>query len=88
MQRRLKAKGVTVLAVSVDVDESAYRQFVKDHNVNLLTVRDPDQKSSALYGTFKFPETYIVDRNGVIRRKFIGAVDWTAPEVTDFLSKL
>ena len=88
MQRRFKAKGVTVLAVSVDVDESAYRQFVKDHNVNLLTVRDPDQKSSALYGTFKFPETYIVDRNGVIRRKFIGAVDWTAPEVTDFLSKL
>ena len=88
MQRRLKDKGVTVLAVSVDVDESAYRQFVKDHNVNLLTVRDPDQKSSALYGTFKFPETYIVDRNGVIRRKFIGAVDWTAPEVTDFLGKL
>jgi peroxiredoxin len=88
MQRRFKAKGVTVLAVSVDVDESAYRQFVKDHNVNLLTVRDPDQKSSALYGTFKFPETYIVDRNGVIRRKFIGAVDWTAPEVTDFLGKL
>ena len=88
MQRRLKSKGVTVLAVSVDVDESAYRQFVKDHNVNLLTVRDPDQKSSALYGTFKFPETYIVDRNGVIRRKFIGAVDWTAPEVTDFLGKL
>ncbi len=88
MQRRFKAKGVTVLAVSVDVDEGAYRQFVKDHNVDLLTVRDPDQKSSALYGTFKFPETYIVDRNGVIRRKFIGAVDWTAPEVTDFLGKL
>ena len=88
MQRRLKAKGVTVVAVSVDVDEGAYQRFVKDHNVNLLTVRDPDQKSSALYGTFKFPETYIVDRNGVTRRKFIGAVDWTAPEVTDFLSKL
>jgi len=88
MQRRLKTKGVTVLAVSVDVDEGAYRRFLKDHNVNLLSVRDPDQKSSALYGTFKFPETYIVDRNGVTRRKFIGAVDWTAPEVTDFLGKL
>jgi len=88
MQRRMKAKGVTVLAVSVDVDENAYRQFLKDHNVNLLTVRDPDQKSSALYGTFKFPETYIVDRDGLIRRKFIGAVDWTEPQITDFLSKL
>jgi cytochrome c biogenesis protein CcmG, thiol:disulfide interchange protein DsbE len=88
MQRRLKAKGVTVLAVSVDVNGNAYKQFVKDHNVNLLTVRDASQKSSDLYGTFKFPETYIIDRNGVMRRKFIGAVDWTEPEVTDFLSKL
>ena len=88
MQRRLKPKGVTVLAVSVDVNGNAYKQFVKDHNVNLLTVRDASQKSSDLYGTFKFPETYIIDRNGVMRRKFIGAVDWTEPEVTDFLSKL
>jgi peroxiredoxin len=88
MQQRMKTKGVTVLAVSIDVDQGAYRQFLKDHNVNLLSVRDPDQKSSGLYGTFKYPETYIVDRNGVVRRKFIGAVDWTEPEVIDFLGKL
>jgi cytochrome c biogenesis protein CcmG, thiol:disulfide interchange protein DsbE len=88
MQRRMKAKGITVLAVSVDVDDGAYHQFVKDHNVNLLTVRDADQKSNSLYGTFKFPETYIIDRNGIMRRKFIGAVDWTDPEVTEFLSQL
>jgi len=88
MQRRMKVKGVTVLAVSIDVDESAYRRFVKDHNVNLITVRDPDQKVSKLYGTFGWPETYIIDRGGVVRRKFIGPVDWTDPEVTDFLSKL
>jgi cytochrome c biogenesis protein CcmG, thiol:disulfide interchange protein DsbE len=88
MQRRMKAKGVTVVAVSVDVDESAYRQFVKEHNVNLLTLRDASGNSNQLYGTFKFPETYILDRNGVMRRKFIGAVDWTEPEVTNFLSKL
>ena len=88
MQRRMKAKGVTVLAVSVDVDEGAYKQFVKDHNVNLMTVRDPSGKSNGLYGTFKFPETYIIDRNGVMRRKFIGAVDWTEPEITEFLGKL
>ncbi len=88
MQARMKARGVTVLAVSVDVDESNYRRFLKDHNVDLLTVRDPDQKTAGLYGTFKFPETYIIDRNGVMRRKMIGAVDWTEPEIVDFLSKL
>jgi len=88
MQRRMKSKGVTVLAVSVDVDDAKYLRFKTEHNVNLLTVRDPDQKSSGLYGTSKFPETYVIDRNGVMRRKFIGAVDWTEPEITDFLSKL
>ena len=88
MQQEMKPKGVTVLAVSVDVDEDNYRRFVRDHSVNLLTVRDADQKSNELYGTFKFPETYIIDRNGVMRRKFIGAVDWTEPEIIDFLGKL
>jgi peroxiredoxin len=88
MQQRMKAKGVTVLAVSVDVDQNSYQRFLKDHNVNLLAVRDGEQKSNQLYGTFKFPETYIIDRNGVVRRKFIGAVDWTEPEVVDYLNKL
>jgi peroxiredoxin len=88
MQQFMKAKGVTVLAVSVDADESRYKRFLRDHGVNLLSVRDPDQKSNSLYGTSKFPETYIIDRSGVVRRKFIGAVDWTEPEIIDFLGKL
>ena len=88
LQQKMRNKGITVLAVSVDQDESLYRRFVQDYNVNLLTVRDANQKSNNLYGTFKFPETYIIDRNGVMRRKFIGPVDWATPEVVDFLSKL
>jgi thiol-disulfide isomerase/thioredoxin len=42
MQRRMKAKGVTVVAVSIDVDENAYRQFLKQHGVeNASSLRDP-----------------------------------------------
>jgi len=89
MQRQMKSKGVTVLAVSVDVDENAYRRFVKDHSVNLLlTGRDPSGKSNRLYGTFMFPETYIIDRSGVLQRKFVGPVDWTEPEIMEFLAQL
>ena len=44
MQAQMKARGVTVLAVSVDVDESNYKRFHNDHAVNLLTVRHPDRK--------------------------------------------
>ena len=88
MQHKLGDKGITVLAVSIDEDEGAYHRFLIEHKVDLLTVRDAKAASNALYGTFKFPETYILDRNGIMRRKFIGEVDWTSPEVVEFLSKL
>ncbi|HVP52163.1 MAG TPA: TlpA disulfide reductase family protein [Terriglobales bacterium] len=87
MQSELKDR-VVVLAVSVDEDERSYHTFLKKNNVDLLTVRDPQQKSNELYGTFKFPETYIIDRNGVVQRKFIGPVDWTRPDVVEYLNKL
>jgi peroxiredoxin len=87
LQSRMGDK-IAVLAVSLDVDEAAYRKFLADHNVKLLTVRDASQKSNALYGTFKFPETFVIDKKGVIRRKFIGPVDWSQPEITEYLSKL
>jgi cytochrome c biogenesis protein CcmG/thiol:disulfide interchange protein DsbE len=88
MQARMKDKGVIVLAVSIDVDSDYYHRFLKEHSVNLLTVRDPEQKSSGLYGTFGWPESYIIDRKGVVRRKLIGPVDWNSPEITEFLSTI
>jgi cytochrome c biogenesis protein CcmG, thiol:disulfide interchange protein DsbE len=88
LQQKMKQKGVVVLAVSVDKDGTAYQQFLRAHNVDLLTVRDPSGKSNDLYGTFIFPETYIIDRNGIMRRKFIGEVDWSEPEIVEFLGKL
>jgi cytochrome c biogenesis protein CcmG/thiol:disulfide interchange protein DsbE len=87
MQEKMRSD-VTVLAVSLDFDESAYRRFLKDHNVRLLTVRDEAKKSSEMYGTFGYPETYIIDAKGVLRRKFIGPVDWTKPEIIEYLQKL
>jgi peroxiredoxin len=88
MQQLMKQRGITVLAVSTDVDADNYHRFLREHNVNLLAVRDGDNKSNALYGTFKFPETYIIDRKGIMRRKFIGPVDWTEPDVIEYLSKM
>jgi cytochrome c biogenesis protein CcmG, thiol:disulfide interchange protein DsbE len=88
LQSLLKSKGVVVLAVSIDEDDAAYHKFLKDYSVNMVTVRDESRKASSLYGTFGWPESYIIDRHGIIRRKFIGAVDWTSPEITDYLSKL
>jgi cytochrome c biogenesis protein CcmG/thiol:disulfide interchange protein DsbE len=88
LQQRFKNKGLTVVGISIDVDGDAYHKFLKDYKIDFPTVRDPDQKTSGLYGSFKWPETYIIDRDGVVRRKFIGAVEWSQPEIVDFLTKL
>jgi peroxiredoxin len=88
MQDRLRARGVTVLGVSIDVDDNAYHRFLKQRNVNFTTVRDPEQRVATTYGTAGWPETYVIDRQGVMRRKFVGPVNWDSPEVMQFLSKL
>lgn len=88
MQDQMRARGVIVLGVSIDVDSDAYHRFLKLHNVNFLTVRDPEQKVAELYGTSGWPETYVIDREGILRRKFVGPVNWDSPDVIQFLSKL
>ncbi len=87
LQQQLGDK-VVILAVSADVDEDAYQKFTAKRTQGLLTVNDKDNKSNALYGTFQFPETYVIDRNGTIVRKFIGPQNWTAPDIIDYLNKL
>ena len=87
LQKQMGDK-VVVLAVSTDVDEGAYKKFTATRTQGLLTVNDGAQKANALYGTFQYPETYVIDKNGVIVRKFIGAQEWTSPEIVEYLKKL
>jgi peroxiredoxin len=87
--QKLVGDKVTIVAVSEDADDAAYKQFIRDHNIDLLTVRDAGgAKANELYGTFKFPETFVIDSNGKIVRKFIGATDWTAPDIVEYLKKV
>ena len=79
---------VQIIAISTDDDRAAYQRFLVDHGVTLLTVRDAAQRSNSLYGTFRFPETYVIDQRGLIRRKFVGPQDWTSPEIVGYLRKL
>lgn len=96
LQKKLQDKGVTVLAVSVDDDTNDYHKFLKDHGIDFLTVREGGTKSNTgvispianKYGTSKLPETYVIDRKGTIRRKFIGPVDWQQQEILEYLSRL
>jgi thiol-disulfide isomerase/thioredoxin len=79
---------LAVLAVSIDEDSEAYSRFLVHRHVDLITVRDPGQTAAKLFHTDMWPETYVIDRQGLIRRKFIGAQDWSDPEIRAYLKSL
>ena len=79
---------LAILAVSIDEDEDAYKHYLDRRHVDLISVRDPNQTAAKLYHTEGWPETYIIDRQGVIRRKLVGDPDWSNPEIRAYLSSL
>lgn len=86
--RAYAPKGVEVVAISVDDDPKAYKDFIQANNLSLVTARDVDKKINAQYGTFKFPETYIADRQGRLVRKIVGGANWMNPQVTSLFDDL
>ncbi len=75
-------KGTDFVMLTVSVDESgveAVAPFMLRNRLSLPVLFDPGGEVAGRYGTFKFPETYIVDREGVVRFKVIGSRDWAEP---------
>ena len=80
LHRQLNGKDFELLAISVDEGgPGIVTAFMKKHGLSYPVLLDPARSISGLYGTFKFPETYIVDRNGVVAYKAIGSREWTMP---------
>jgi cytochrome c biogenesis protein CcmG/thiol:disulfide interchange protein DsbE len=87
-QQQFAGRGVVVLGISVDKDEKAYRDFLTRARVSFTTARDPDAKINSEYGTFKFPETYIIDTKGKVVRKIISNTDWMSERMIQDIETL
>jgi peroxiredoxin len=85
---QMQNQGVTVFSVSVDTDANALQRYVIENRLSFLVARDPNQTVASRYGTFKFPETYIVDREGRVAEKIIGAADWQDARIITFVRDL
>lgn len=82
--RAFRLQGVVVVAVSGDEDPEKYRRFLSDHHVVLETYRDPSRGISKNFGTYMFPETYIL-LHGRIVRKVVGGIDWRSDDIASFI---
>lgn len=88
LQMQHENPDIAVVAISLDQDDTVYRDFLTRNHVDLVTIRDESGRINALYGTSQIPETYVIDRKGILRRKFVSAQNWTSTEITDYLKKL
>ncbi len=73
-------QGLAVVAVSVDDAgmEDRIREFAKDLRLTFEILHDPSRTTAANYQITGYPETFIIGREGSIRKKVIGAADWSS----------
>lgn len=77
--------GFVVLGISVDEDARQYADFLRDAGVTFPTARDPERSVSTRYGTMKYPESYLISRDGKVLRKYVGPEEWRRPEIANYI---
>jgi thiol-disulfide isomerase/thioredoxin len=89
LQRKFGEQGLVVLAVNVEENEAAaVSAFLENNAYSFPILLDPEAVAQNAYGVYRFPESFILDRNGVIVDKVIGSRDWMSGSIykqIDFL---
>jgi cytochrome c biogenesis protein CcmG/thiol:disulfide interchange protein DsbE len=86
-QQKYADKGVVVVAISVDKNPDKYRAFLDRLPVAFSTARDASADISAQYGTFQYPETYLI-KDGHVIKKYANAENWTNDDITHYVESL
>ncbi len=78
-----------MLAVSIDREgEKVVRPFAAKYGLTFPVLLDPDMKIYRLYGLTGIPESFIVDKNGVVIDKIIGPQNWMKKEWLDYFDRI
>lgn len=85
----MTGKPFQMVAVSIDEGgKAAIESFLKTNGYLLPAYTDPDNMASKTYGITGVPETFIIDKQGILVKKVIGPLAWDAAEVTSFFEGL
>ncbi len=88
LQKTLDQEKFSIIAISVDDSWDSVDTFIKSSDLDLNIYSDFEGKVAKLYGTHKVPETYILNKEGIVVRKILGEIDWTSPKVLSYLKEL
>jgi len=80
LQEELGPQGLRVVAVSVDqADPESVRDWVDERNLTFTVLHDASGRIQQVYQTTGVPESFVLDRDGMILKKIIGATEWDHP---------
>ena len=89
LYQTLKTEGFEILAVSMDESGAqTVRPFMEKHQLNFPALTDTEGAIKSLYQTTGVPESFIIDKDGVIVEKVIGPRDWASPGAVRFFRNL
>ncbi|MBW2297682.1 MAG: TlpA family protein disulfide reductase [Deltaproteobacteria bacterium] len=85
----LNKEDFEILAVNIDASGlKAVRPFMKKHRLHFPVLIDPKGTIQRLYRTTGIPESIIIDKNGIIVEKIMGARDWGSNEAIRYFQDL
>ena len=76
LHEKYAAQGLKVVAVSVDQNRDHLSGFVREQQMPFQVLHDADSLVSQGYGVFRYPESFLIDKQGKVRYHLLGAVDW------------
>lgn len=86
---KMEGKPFQLVAVSIDEGgKSAIESFFHSSGFALPAYTDPENRAAKTYGITGVPETFIINKSGIIVKKVIGPLSWDSPEVISFLEEL
>ena len=90
LEKRLGPKGLKIVAVSVDDPgmEPRMKAFADELGLTFEILHDAPGRIRQIYQTTGVPETFIIGRDGLIRRRIIGADDWSSEANIAFFERL
>jgi cytochrome c biogenesis protein CcmG, thiol:disulfide interchange protein DsbE len=89
LYQKLKGKDFEILAVSIDsLEAKAVVPFMNKHNLTFPVLFDSAETVKTSYRITGIPESFIIDKNGILIEKIIGSRDWARPRFQSFLTDL
>ena len=86
---RFKKSGFEMLAVNAEVDGlEILPEFLQKHGHTFLVPVDTEGEVQVDYGVFRFPESFIIDKNGRIVEHIVGARDWSDRQTVERIAAL